>query len=383
MKKKKMCKLKSRYKIQCMEAKYYIKNAFRKCLCRVAKIFKKMQLPMIILLTLIVIGLIVSFLIFPHWAHTGEERIRAFYYKLEFLGVLLTAISLIAAAITIIIALQKPKLKICFYTDHGSSLDVKKGELELGMDKDGNVGYQACVPTKWNMNLINVGSKTAEKIKIKVSLDNIYFDMSLVEQGYDLEEFQYGCGIFNVVSFEVTNLLRQGEQIVLPELPFYSSVCDSEVLRKQGYTYLKIRIYSGNHEPIVSRYKVIIRDFDLDSFGYKKTNEDSMRSLEYGNNFYNWYIETYNITDPSNDVYYRYPSEVNPYQIDIYPQIEEGRYLYQYYKDRDIDKMLFWGRIYYRAIGLQLQEAEALLQTELLKISVEGTMKKQGIMSII
>lgn len=383
MKKKRLQKFRMKWKFRFMRLRYFTKNIFLKGGRGIVKIFGKLQLPMIILLTLIVMGLIALFILFPQWAHIGEARIEAFSYKLDLMGVFLTAVSLIAAAITIIIAVQKPKLKIYFYNDHGSSLDYRKGEIELGIDKDGKIGYQGCVPTKWNMNLINVGSKTAEKIKIKVSFDNIYFDMSLAEKGYDLEGFQYGCGIFDILAFEVTSLLRQGEQVVLPDLPFYSAVCDADVLRQQGYTKLKILIYSGNHEPIVLRYKVILKDYDLDSFGYLEDNEDSMDKLKYRSNFYDWYISNHNEAEKKKNLYYCFSRELDPYRIEQYPNLEESRYLYEYYKSRDIEEMVFWGRIYYRTLGMQVQEVEALLQTELLKISVSETMKKRGSMSII
>lgn len=383
MKKKRLQKFRMKWKLRFMRLLYFTKNMFLKGGRGIVKILGKLQLPMIILLTLIVMVLVVVFILFPQWAHVGEARIEAFSNKLDLMGVLLTAVSLIAAAITIIIAVQKPKLKIYFYNDHGSSLDYRKGEIELGIDKDGKIGYQGCIPTKWNMNLINVGSKTAEKIKIKVSFDNIYFDMSLAEKGYDLEGFQYGCGIFDIVAFEVTSLLRQGEQVVLPDLPFYSAVCDADVLRQQGYTKLKILIYSGNHEPIVLRYKVTIKDYDLDSFGYSENNEETIDVLKYRNNFYDWYISNHNGVEERRDLYFYFPKELDPYWIEKYPNIEESRLLYQYYKSRDMEEMLFWGRIYYRAMGMKVQETEALLQTELLKISVSETREKKGSMSII
>lgn len=362
---------------------YSIKREILRLRNNIIKGVNKIQLPMIILFTILVLILIFLCIFNPDWATVGEKRILAFYYKLELFGVLLTAVSLIAAAITILIAIQKPKLKIHFYNDHGSALIPKKKEIELGIDKSGNIGYQACVPTKWNMNLINIGRKTAEKVKIKISFDNIYFDGSLTEKGYDLERFQYGCGVFDVISFEVINLLRQGEQVVLPDLPFYKTECDSEELRRLGYTYLRIKIFSGNHEPISLKYKVMIGDYDLDSFGYMETSKEINSEFEFKNNFYNWYIDNHNITEDSNELYYYYYREINPYQIKPYANVVESKVLYQYYEDKDVEKMLFWGRIYYRAIGMELQDIEAMLQTEMMKLSVKKTIEKNGMMSII
>ena len=334
----------------------------------IIKIFTMMQLPVIVLFTLIVIGSIVVFMMFPQWASIGEMRIQPIINKLELFGVLLTAVSLLAAAITIILAIQKPKLRVVFYSDHGTPLDCHKGEVELGIDKDGKIGYQGCVPTKWNMNLVNVGRKTAEKVKIKFSFDDIYFDMKLVEEGYDLEGFMYGCGIFSSLSFEVTSLLRQGEQI-------------EESLREKGYTYLKIYIYSGNHEPTVMKYKVVIKDYDLPSYNYSSREDDSMLYWEYRRNFWNWYRSNHGDLDDSIELHGC--EKLEPYCMLVYPNVEESKYLYRYYKDKEINEMLFWGRIYYRATGMQLQEIEAILQTELLKISACEIKKKEGKMSII
>lgn len=383
MKKKKFSKLRTKWNILRFRIMNFLKRALESIGNLIAKIFSKMQLPMIIIFTIIILGLIVVFLIFPQWAYIGEVQLQAIINKLELFGVLLTAVSLLAAAITIILAIQKPKLKIVFYSDHGSAFDYRKGELELGIDKDGKIGYQACVPSKWNMNLINVGRKTAEKIKIKFSLDDIFFDRKLVEAGYDLQGFQYGCGVFSAISFEVTNLLRQGEQIVIPDLPFYLSVCESELLRKQGYTYLRIHIYSGNHEPIVMKCKVTIKDYDLKSHNYSLNEEDSMQYWEYERNFWNWYIGHHDVSNESEDLYYYFYKKLDPYRMVKYPNVEESKYLYWYYKDKEVDKLLFWGRIYYRALGMQVQETEALLQTELLKISAREIKKKEGNMSII
>jgi len=381
--KSKIAKLLLQCKIKWLQLLYCLKKITLKLRSSIIKGISKMQLPMIILFTMLVIVLIAICIYNPYFAAIGEERILAFSQKLELFGVLLTAVSLFAAAITILIAIQKPKLKIYFYNDHGSALVDKEGEIELGIDKDGNIGYQACVPTKWNMNLINVGNKTAEKIKIKINFDNIYFDRSLVEKGYGLERFQYGCGIFDVISFEVTNLLRQGEQVVLPDLPFYKTECDSDELRKRGYTYLRIKIFSGNHEPISLKYKVMIRDYDLDSFKYIENSNEFNHELEFKSNFYNWYINAHNITEDSNELYYYYYREIDPYQIKQYTNVEESKALYQYYEDKDVEKMLFWGRIYYRAFGMELRDIEALLQTELMKLSVKKTIENNGMMSII
>lgn len=381
MKKKRTNKFISKLRIWRFEIVNFIKKAFKSTGHFIIKIFSMMQLPVIVLFTLIVIGLIVVFLMFPQWASIGEMRIQPIINKLELFGVLLTAVSLLAAAITIILAIQKPKLRVVFYSDHGTPLDCRKGEVELGIDKDGKIGYQGCVPTKWNMNLINVGRKTAEKVKIKFSFDDIYFDMKLVEEGYDLEGFMYGCGIFSSLSFEVTSLLRQGEQIVIPDLPFYLSSCDEESLREKGYTYLKIYIYSGNHEPTVMKYKVAIKDYDLPSYNYSSGEDDSMLYWEYRRNFWNWYRS--NNGDLDDSVEQHCCEKLEPYCMPVYPNVEESKYLYRYYKDKEINEMLFWGRIYYRATGMQLQEIEAILQTELLKISACEIKKKEGKMSII
>lgn len=207
--------------------------------------------------------------------------------------------------------------------------------------------------------------------------------MSLAEKGYDLEKFEYGCGIFDVISFEVVNLLRQGEQIVIPDLPFDRSVCDSDELRKRGYTYLRIKIFSGNHEPILLKYKIMIRNYDLDSFGYGALNEDNVDEYTFKRNFYDWYIDNYHITEELNEIYDWYYKKIDPYQIQQYTNIEESKYLYWLYKEKDIEKMLFWGRIYYRAVGMELESIEMLLQTEMMKVSVKKTMGKNGAMSII
>lgn len=380
---KKIYGLRLNCKVKWMQLRYHLKKGIFRLCDTIIKLINKTPLPMIILFTMLVLIAIVLCIFNPHLAVFGEERVIAFYYKLELFGVLLTAVSLIAATITILLAIQKPKLKIYFYNEHGSSLIAQKDEVELGIDKDGNVGYQGCVPTKWNMNLINTGHKTAEKVKIKISFDNIYFDMSLAEKGYDLEKFEYGCGIFDVISFEVVNLLRQGEQIVIPDLPFDRSVCDSDELRKRGYTYLRIKIFSGNHEPILLKYKIMIRNYDLDSFGYAALNEDNVDEYTFKRNFYDWYIDNYHITEELNEIYDWYYKKIDPYQIQQYTNIEESKYLYWLYKEKDIEKMLFWGRIYYRAVGMELESIEMLLQTEMMKVSVKKTMGKNGAMSII
>lgn len=75
----------------------------------VIKGISKIQLPTIALFTMLILILIILCIFVPHLAAIGESKILAFYYKLELFGVLLTAVSLIAAAMTILIALQKPK----------------------------------------------------------------------------------------------------------------------------------------------------------------------------------------------------------------------------------------------------------------------------------
>lgn len=299
----------------------------------------------------------------------GENVLAQVQYKVNFIGVLVTSISLVAASLAIIISVQRPKFKVMFINNHGSELKENDdmNPIVLGMDSHGNVGYQGCVPSDWNMFLYNYGDSVAENVKITLWLDNIYFDFSLAEKGYELKNFVYGCGVFERLSFDLTEVLRQGERIEIPKIPFESTEVDGDILKNKGYTTLYIQIYCNNKEATLLKYRIRVNKYDLGEYDYA-SNEQNDEIQTLIREFLDEYISKEEVQDVNE---YNYDNKLNPYHVEKYMDVQNCKKLLDYYKS-DLDKMIFWGRMYYRASGERKSDIEAILQTEILRLQVNS-----------
>ncbi len=346
--------------IRISQVLYWVKNTL-----------KKMLLPLITLSGVAAIVLTCYFLLSDVETRSiGEDVLEQFQYKIDFIGNLITSISLCAASLAIIVSIQKPKFKIKFINDHGFVLKSKKRKnlVTIGIDKNGNLGYQACVSNDWNMFLYNYGNNVAENIRLKMWMSNVYFDYALAERGYDLDDFMYGCGVFEKISYDLTNVLRQGEKIQMQRIPFHYSCADSEILRERGYTILYIQIYCNNQKATLLKYRVEVEEYDLEDYKYsEKTEEVDINNLLRDFIREHWQNDSELIVNE-----YNYYYTINPYSLEKNGDIQSCKKLYEYYWSKDLDKMVFWGRMYYRALGEKKKNIEAILQTEILKLSVKS-----------
>ena len=348
-----------------------VKRYLKKCVYFIQSLLKRILMPSITVSGLCAIFFCVFFIVCDEKTRKfGEGILEQFYYKINFISVVVTSISLCAASLAIIISIRKPKFRIRFVNNHGSELKKvgNKNYVTIGMDKDGNIGYQACIPSDWNMFLYNYGHNVAENIRVKMWFDNIYFDSSLAEKGYDLDNFMYGCGIFIQLSFDLAKVLRQDEKIEIPRIPFEYSSADSDVLKERGYTTLYVQIYCNNQEATFLKYRIEIEEYDLGEYHYHPSGQnDDIKKWE------RWFVEEYISNKQLKDVTeYNYYKEIEPYFYEKYKDTQLYKKIYDYYYTRDIDKMLFWGRMYYRAQGENIKNIEAILQTELLKLQMKN-----------
>lgn len=367
--------------------KYVMRNIRYRVLTIVRKIWnymygflKKIPLLLIFSVSIVVMLLIIYFLFVGDVNADGEIVIYKFAVNISLLDILLSNISLLAAVLAIVIELKKPKLKIWFLDGHGSVMSDKKGQVPIGIDEDGFIGYQLCVPSDWNMYLVNVGQRTAENIRVRVSIDGILFDHSLAEKGYDLDNFVYGSGVFKNIYFDLIGLLRQGEKIEIPKIPFEYCELESDNFKEWKYTYLRISLYCNNQDPIHLKYKLTIEPYDLmGKYDYGKKREAQYLENSHIENwvkeYVDWYKEKYSETTV--DIY-NYFTQINPYVVKKYKKIEQSKEIFEYYLLKDSDKMIFWGRIYYLAKGMKPRDIEAVLQTQLLKEQIKGDKTKVG-----
>lgn len=347
-----------------------VRLCFRNCVYRIQTLLKRSLLPIITISGLVALFLLCFFILCDeNTRKIGENVLQQFQYKINFIGVVITAVSLVAASLAIIISVQKPKFKVKFINNHGTELKENddKNAIILGMDCYGNVGYQACVPSDWNMFLYNYGDTVAENVKITIWLDGIYFDFSLAEKGYELKNFVYGCGVFEQLSFDLTEVLRQGEKIKIPKIPFESTEVDGDTLKNTGYTTLYIQIYCNNKEATLLKYRIGITEYDLGEYNYIP-NEEKEGIQKLIREFVDEYISKEEFQDVNE---YNYENKINPYHIEKHMDVQNCKKLFDYYKS-DLDKMIFWGRMYYRASGERKGDIEAILQTEILRLQVKN-----------
>ena len=351
-----------------IKVRLYIKNF----IYRIKALLKRSLLPLITISGVIALFVLCFFIICDeNMRNMGENILAQFQYKINFISVLITSISLVAASLAIIISVQKPKFRVRFINNHGSELKENDdiNPIVLGMDNHGNVGYQSCVPSDWDMFLYNYGDSVAENVKITLWFDNIYFDFSLAESGYELKNFVYGCGIFERLSYDLTEILRQGERIEIPRIPFESTEVDGDILKNKGYTTLYIQIYCNNKEATLLKYHVRIDEYDLGVYDYTSDKQnDEIEALI--SEFIDAHISKEGFQDVNK---YNYDNKINPYYVEKCLDVQKCKKLYDYYK-YDIDKMIFWGRMYYRASGEKKCDIETILQTEILRLNVKNKM---------
>lgn len=308
----------------------------------------------------------ISFLFIPNIRELGESTISQFQYKMNFGGVLVSTISLLAATWAIIIALDKPKMEVYFINEHGIILTEKsKGyPLTLGMDQNGLLDYQSCVPSDWNIIIVNCGNKVAESITIKLWLDGVAFDQTLDGIDFELEKFIYGHGLFERISYSLARNLRQGESTKLPRIPFNYSVTESESLKNKGYTNLYMQIFCNNQKPTLITKRIKIEDADIGDYNHDVLSENiPCIAIDILNEI----KETNNLTI---DIYHNVES-MDPYVCEIYKDTKSTKKLYDYYKKRNLEEMMFWGRMYYRALGMRPRDIEAILQNEIMIMLVK------------
>lgn len=360
--------------------KYFIICVFRRMLRGIYKIFKVLPLILLFVSFMVVLGLIGCFIWDSNLVCENVLAIGGFKISLDILDVLLGNISLFAAAIAIIIEIKKPKMRIYFINEHGGLLYPKKGEVPVGIDEAENIGYQICSPSSWRMYLVNSGRCAAENIKIKMSIDGVLFDHTLVNEGYDLERFWYGCGVFETISFETGELVRQGERIEIPPIPFEYSCLEDKRIKCKGYTYLRILIYCNNREAVRLKYKLKIEPYDLGGmYNYEEKrsaiNKEEQAIKTFESTYVDWYHATHNAIDINE---YNYYKVIDPYVTEKYQKVDECKAIYNYYLERDIDKMVFWARVYYKAFDLDGTHIEDIIQTNLMKQQIIPNKKKQG-----
>ena len=361
-------KVKVTLKLKLHNGKVIIKVRISQAWYWLKKFLGKALLPLITISGLTAIVLSCYFLFCNEQTRSvGEDILKQFQYKTDFIGSLVTSISLCAASLAIIVSIRKPKYCIKFINDHGFELKSKKknNSLTLGLDENGNLGYQSCIPSDWNMFLYNIGSNVAENIRIKLWIDNVYFDHSLEKKGYDLDNFVYGCGVFERISFDLTNALRQGEKTQIPKIPFHYSCVDADIIKKRGYTTLHIQIYCNNQKSTLFKFRIAVEEYDLGNYDYSRQSEETeINSLLREFIGRNWKSdEGVEINE------YNYHCLIEPYSREVKVDVQLCKRFYSYYCTKNLDKMVFWGRIYYRALGEKKETIESILQTEILRLS--------------
>jgi len=341
---------------------------FRRWRYKIIVALKKSLLPGVIICCIVALALIIFWIfceedIRIRW----EDILSQIEHKMNLIGQIITIISLCAAAVGIIISLQKPKFKLAFITEHGYSL--KEKERQFGVDGNNRIGYQACVPSCWKMLLYNIGDKVAENVKVKIDIDYITFENVNMHSGYVLEDFVYACGVFETLSLDLIDIIRQGECVEIPRIPFEYACVEVPHLKEKEFTYMHLRIYSNNQSPIYLKYRIKLEDYDLGEYDYHEAENEfkKKQSIEAVMGEVLDSLSKYTNCESLN--IHNYIDLLEPYVLKRkYLKEFELRSIYKFYcQTNEIDKMIFWGRMYYRSIGMKKHDIEAVIQTEIIR----------------
>ena len=132
---------------------------------------------------------------------------------------------------------------------------------------------------------------------------------------------------------------------------------------------MHIRIYCNNQTPIYLKYRIRLEDYDVGEYDYH-SEENEFKKKESIKKIIHEVLDAlceYSKGEALN--IYNYVDLINPYVLKRMDMKEfQLKTVYRYYSEiGDVDKMIFWGRIYYRSIGLKICDIEAIIQTEIIR----------------
>lgn len=294
--------------------------------------------------------------------HKSDIYIEPMSNIVSIITSILTLLSIFIAFKTLQVSLRAPKLDIVFFNQHSQIMGTKNTPLPIGLNKHNEIDYQTCVPSDWSMKLVNIGNNVAKDIRVKFQIEDVMFDASLSDYGFDLYGFEYGCGVFNSFSYNLTSLLRQGESIDIPRIPFYASEFEHD-LSKGNKLKMIITLYSGNNSMTTIKKTLSIEYSD----SFDNSNKIETHNLKNcKDTFINWYcLNVEKIYDLSQT------DLIDPYAIPIFTETTIAKNIFEHYKNVKVNKeFLFWGRIYYRSLGLTPTEIESILNNDMTVLNI-------------
>ena len=204
---------------------------------------------------IIIIIFTAIFILFAIILALGHMHFRMLNRKISNIQSILSFLSLLIAAVTIIISCildmntnKAPALSAKIVDSYGNDWEDPNKSIKpyYIIDKEGHLTNEKINPCDWRVCISNSGNKTAENVMIEISLEHYYFNAS--PDDYDL-----GGSNPNNTSFKYINRIYESippnTAIKLPELPL-------ELLTYDGSGQTNDR----NHAETANLYVTIYED---------------------------------------------------------------------------------------------------------------------------
>ena len=296
---------------------------------------------------------------------------------LVFFQTLTGLVAIIIAAETAKWVFVEPQFAFEIFDLHDSPFDcIDNKYIPIAIDSDDHIGYLPYSPSNWEIDVVNVGKTAAQNIKVEISIDGVSFEDK--SNLYDVRDFIYGFGVFDKIVFDTGEGLKPNERLRLPKIPFQYAECEC---LENDKGKMHISIYNDEIEVTCFLLDICFVKEDMKLFyGLDEIIYDDILEKEIGlfaiEQNEECSVDTYHTIPPyrcaikseKRDIYgkiYKMYSDLNFFEYSRNPLTRKivrkkmGSALKQ--------KMLFWGRIYYRSCGLSVSEIEAILMNDILE----------------
>ena len=340
----------------------------KKRLLLIAKIAKIAAIIMIVLSAVVYLLVII---------YEMRNYCKIYDSTLAFSQTLTGLVAILVASETAKGVFVEPQFVFEVFDQHDSPFEYTDNKyLPIAIDSDAHIGYLPYSPTDWEIDVVNVGKTSAQNIKVEISIDGVSFEDK--SNLYDVRDFIYGCGVFDKIVFDTGEGLKPNERLRLPKIPFQYAECEC---LENDKGKMHISIYNDEIEVTCFLLDICFVKEDMKLFyGLDEIIYDDILEKEIGlfaiEQNEECSVDTYHTIPPyccaikseKRDIYgkiYKMYSDLNFFEYSRNPLTRKivrkkmGSALKQ--------KMLFWGRIYYRSCGLSVSEIEAILINDILE----------------
>lgn len=188
---------------------------------------------------LIIIGIIAC----KMWNKKDFEKI------MSFIGLVWAILSIIITCIISLYSIKESNVFVSF-TD-GRYMDTNE-EIRLIMNEDKSLDMNYTPDYIWAITLNNNGNIAVDKIRVKITFDNLYF--SDVNQEYQLADGIWAFGGFRSLVYESDEWIPPSQKTVMPLIDFR----DAYIIDENEDVIMNIYTYTEEDEVKEFSYKILI-----------------------------------------------------------------------------------------------------------------------------